>query len=112
MAAEDREGLVDAVILVEIDFLNFAALEALNDPARVEIDAERDAAAELGEVLDGEAQPARAGRAEHEPVGALGEGFVAERGGKVFVVGAEVVDLQARLGNAGRAAGLEDINGL
>ena len=34
---------------------------------------EADAAAVLGEVLDGEAQPARAGRAEHQPVGAFRE---------------------------------------
>jgi len=73
MAAEDRQGLIDAVVFIEVGFLHFAALDALDDPARVEIDAEGDAAAMLGEVLDRKAQAARAGRAEHEPVGAFGE---------------------------------------
>ena len=80
MAAENGQGLVDAMLLIEVGFLNFAALDGLDDPAGIEIDAEGDAAAMLGEVLDGKAQSARAGRTEHEPVRAFGEGFVGERG--------------------------------
>ena len=38
------------------------------DPARVEIDVERDAVAMLGQVLDGETQSPRPGGTEHEPV--------------------------------------------
>ena len=112
MAAEDGQGLIDAMLFVEIGFLNFAALEELDDPARVEIDAEGDAAAMLGEMLDGQAQPARAGGAEHEPVGSLGEGLVGERVAEILVIDAEIVDLKAALGDAGRTAGLEDVDRL
>src|SRR5579862_9100278 len=44
MAAENGQGLIDAMLFVEIGFLNFAALEAFDDPAGIEIDAEGDAA--------------------------------------------------------------------
>src|SRR5437763_111996 len=110
MAAQDRQGLIDAVLLVEIALLNLAALDALDDPARVEVDAEGDPAAELGEMLDGQAQAAGAGGAEHEPVGALGEGFVGKGLAEVLVVDAEVFDLEAALGNSRRAAGFEDVD--
>jgi len=52
VAAEDRQGLVDAVLLVEVGFLNFAAFEAFDDPAGVEVDTEGDTAAELGQMFD------------------------------------------------------------
>ena len=66
----------------------------------------------LRQVLDGEAQPARTGRAEHQPVGALRETLVRQRLAEHLVVDAEVVDVDARLRHAGGAAGLEDVDRL
>ena len=60
---EDRDRLVDHVILVRLQMLAPAFLDQLDDPARIEIDAEADAAAILREMLDGQAQPARTGGA-------------------------------------------------
>ena len=99
------------MLLVEICFLNFAALDELDDPAGIEIDTEGDAAAVLGEVLDGQAQAARAAWAEHEPITSWGKCLILQGLGKVFVVDAEVFDLQAALGDAGGAAGFEDVHG-
>lgn len=110
IGAEDGERLVDAVLLVELGFADFATFDELDDPARIEIDAEGDAAAVLGKVLDGQAQAARAGGAEHEPVGTFGESGVGEGGGELLVVDAEIVDLHARLGHAGGAAGFKHVD--
>jgi hypothetical protein len=41
-----------------------ALLDQFDHPARIEVDAEADAAAELAEMLDGEAQAPRARRTE------------------------------------------------
>ena len=71
---QEGEGLVDDVALVELHLLHLAALDELDDPARVEVDHEADAAADLAEVLDGEAQAARARGADVQPVGALRKG--------------------------------------
>jgi len=61
-------------------------------------------------VLDREAQPARPRRTEHQPVRALGKVLVGQRPAEELVVGAEVLDGDPALGDAGRAAGLEDVN--
>ena len=56
------------VLLVGLDLLHLPHLDQLDDPARIEVDHEADAAAVLGQVLDREAQPARPARADHQPV--------------------------------------------
>ena len=88
---EDRDGLIDDVILVGLQVLAPALLDELDDPARIEIDAEADAAAVLREVLDRQAQPARARRPEHQPVRALREELVGQRLAEQLVVDAEVL---------------------
>ena len=77
--AEDRDRLIDDVILVGLQVLGPALLDQLDDPARIEVDAEADAAAMLRQVLDRQPQPARAGRAEHQPVRALRKLVVGQR---------------------------------
>ena len=62
------------------------------------------------QVLDGQAQPARAGRPEHQPVAPFREELLRQRVGEHLVVDPEVVDDDAALGDAGRAAGLEDVD--
>ena len=49
---------------------------------------------------------------EHQPVGALGKGRVVEGLAEELVVGLEVLDVHPALGQAGRTAGLEDVEGL
>ena len=66
--AEDRDRLVDAMLLVGFELLHPALLDQLDDPPRIEIDAETDAAAMLGQVFDRQPQPPRAGGAEHQPI--------------------------------------------
>ena len=83
---QDRHRLIDDVLLVGLEVLHPALLDELDDPARIEIDAEADAAAVLAQVLDRQPQPARAGRAEHQPVRSLGEVLVGQRVAEHLVV--------------------------
>ena len=73
---QDRQGLLDAVVLVVLQHGELALLDQADDPARIEVDAEADAAADLGQVLDGQPQPPRPGGTEHEPVRAAGKVLV------------------------------------
>ena len=100
------DGLVDHVGLVGLQVIHPALPDQLDHPARVEIDAEADAAAMLREVLHREAQAARTARPEHQPVGPLREALVGQRVGEQLVVGPEVVDGDAALRYAGRPARL------
>src|SRR6266852_3815303 len=50
-------------------------------------------------------QPPRAGRAEHQPVGSLGEVLVGQRGREHLIVDPVVLADDAALGDAGGAAG-------
>ena len=70
---ENGHRLIDDVRLVGLEVLAPAFLDQLDDPARIEVDAEADAAAILREVLDRQPQPPRARRPEHQPVRALAE---------------------------------------
>ncbi len=112
MRPQDGQSLIDAVGLVGFELLEVLPADQLVDPARIEIDEEADPAAVLGQVLDGQAQPARPRRPQHQPVGAAREGLVGQVVAEDLVVGLEVLDVDAALGHAGRAAGLEDVQGL
>ena len=57
---QDRHRLIDDVILVRLEVLAPPLLDQLDHPARIEVHAERDAAAMLREMFDRQAQPARA----------------------------------------------------
>ena len=81
---EDRERLVDAVLLVRFEVLHPALLDELDDPPRIEVDAEADAAAILGQMLDRQPQPPRAAGAEHQPVRPLGKILVGQRVAEQF----------------------------
>ena len=108
---EQRQRLIDHVALVRLHLIHLARLQQLDDPARIEVDAERDAAAMLRQVLDRQPQPARTGGADHQPVAALGKVLVGQRVAEHLVVDPEVVDVDARLRHAGRSAGLEREDG-
>ena len=78
----------------------------------IEVHAEADAAAVLAQVLDRQPQPPRAGRPQHQPVRPLGEELFRQRLAEHLVVDAEIVGDDAALGDAGRAARLEDVDRL
>src|SRR2546429_9976678 len=98
------------MFLICLQVLHPALLDELHHPARIEIETEADAAAELAEMLDGESQSARAGGAEHHPVGALREELVRQTLTEYLVVDPQVFADDAALGNTSGAAGLEDVD--
>ncbi len=63
-------------------------------------------------MLDGQPQPPGTRGPQHHPVASLGEVLVGERVAEEFVVDPVVLDDDATLGNAGGAAGLEDVGRL
>ena len=89
-----------------------ATLDELDDPARIQIDAEADAATKLRQVLHGQPQPPRTRRAQHQPVRPGWKILIRQRAAEQLVVGAKVVDGDAALGHARGAAGLEHVNRL
>ena len=64
----------------------------------------------LGEVFDGEPQPARPAGAEHEPVSAFWKAVVRQRIGKLLVVDGKVANVDAALRDAGRTPRFEDVH--
>jgi hypothetical protein len=107
VSLEKRQRLVDAVLFVTLGFLNVAALNELDDPARVEIDTEGDAAAMLREMLDSEAEAAGAAGAEVQPVSAAREKLVRQGAGECFVIDAEILMGNAGFRHASGASGFE-----
>src|SRR5688572_23305777 len=61
-------------------------------------------------MFNREAQAARTGWAEHEPVCAGRERLILQGLREIFVVDAEVFDLEARLGDASGTAGFKDVH--
>ena len=64
---------------------------AESNPARVQVHMEADSAAVLGQVLDGEPQPARPGGAQHQPVGTSRKRLVVQVVAEDLVVALEVL---------------------
>src|SRR5260221_14167238 len=95
------------MFLVGAQVLHPAFLDELDHPARVEVDAEANAAAILAQMLDGQSQPPRSGWPEHQPVSALGEILLRKTFAEHLVIDAKVVHDDTTLGNPGRAAGFE-----
>ena len=67
-------------------FVASQMMPAIFDRTTIEIDAKSDAAAKLREVLDGQPQPARPRRPEHEPVCAFGECLIGKSGAELLVI--------------------------
>src|SRR5262249_43961720 len=65
MRLQNRQRLIDTVTLILLCPRDVALLEQLDHPARIEIDAEADAAAVLAQMLDRQPQPAWATRPKH-----------------------------------------------
>ena len=108
--AEDRDRLIDAVLLVRFEVLHPALLDELDHPPRIEIDAETNAAAMLGQVLDRQPQPPRARGAQHQPIRAAREILLRQRVAEERIVDAEILDRDAALRHARGAARLEHVD--
>ena len=104
--------MVDDMIFVVFGLFDLSLFDELHDPARIEVHAEADAAAILGQMFDRQPQSPRPGWPEHQPVGSSGKVFVGERVAEVFVVDPMVFDDHATLGNTRRAAGFKHVDRL
>ncbi len=108
--AQEVYGLVDDMVLVGLEMIHPALLDQLDHPARVQVHAETDAPAEVGQVLDGQPQAPGATGTQHQPVRASGKILVRKSLGKKLVVDAKIFDVDPALGNAGGATGFEDVD--
>src|SRR5262249_31266560 len=106
------ERLHDDVLFIALHLGHVAALDELDNPTRIEVHAETDAAAILRKVLDGQAQATRAAGAEHQPVGTLGKELVGQCGAEGFVIGAKIVNVDAGLGDSSGTTSFKNIYGL
>src|SRR5216683_2638578 len=107
---EHGQRLLDDMILVGIEVLHPAFFDKFHDPARIEIDAKTDAAAELAQVLNGQTQTPGAGGPEHQPISAFWEVFVRKSLAEYFIVRAEILDIDTGLRYPGRAAGFKYVD--
>src|SRR5687767_10107191 len=58
VSLQERKALLDYVLFVAFCFFCFALFDQFDDPTRIEIHHEADAASELRQMLDRETQPA------------------------------------------------------
>jgi hypothetical protein len=106
---ENGHGLIhDVVHVIARDLELFGGQDAF-DPARIEVNEVAGTAAEIGQVLDGQAQAARAGRPDHQPGAAGRKMRVGKLAGKLLVIGLVIVPADALLGHAGGAAGFKNV---
>ena len=106
---KDRDGLVDAVLLVLFEMFHPPLLDEFDHPSRIQVDAKADSASVLAQVLDGKPQTAWAGWSEHEPIGTFGKVLIRKSVAKEFVIDSEVIDDHSAFGDPGRPTGFEDI---
>ena len=110
--AEDRERLIDAMLLIRLELLHPAVFDELDDPAWIEIDAEADAAAMLRQVFHRKPQATRTRRAEHQPIRYPWKILLGQCVAEKRVVDAKVLDCDSAFRNAGGPAGFKDVHRL
>ena len=76
---QEQHGLRDHVLHVGLGTRRVARADQLLHPARVEVHEVARGAAEVGQVLDREAQAPRPGRSDHQPVAAAREALLVQR---------------------------------
>ena len=99
------------MVHVSVRGFDFFFGEDFFHPTWVQINEVTDAAAVIGEVLDGQAEPAGTSGAYHQPGAAAGEMCVGDFGGELFIVRFVIIPADALLGHAGGATGFENIEG-
>ncbi len=108
---QNRDRLVDAVLLVLFKMFHPTFLDEFDHPSRVKIDTKADSTSVLAQVLDGQSKPPGARRSEHQPIGSFGEVLVGKSVAEKLIIDSEIVDHHAALGNPSRAASFENISG-
>src|SRR4029077_9183370 len=86
------------------------ALDQLDHPARIEVDAKADPPSMLCQMFDRQPEPPGTARPEHQPVASLGKLVVGKRLAEHLVVDLPIVDLHTTFGNTRGTAGLKDID--
>src|SRR3954468_19060007 len=100
-----RESLLNYMLLVLLRHFWLAHLDQLNDPTRIEINHEADAAAVLRQVFHGQAERAGAGWTKRQPIRIAWKELLGKRIAESLVIDAKVIDADARLGHTGAATG-------
>ena len=108
---ENGHGLFDHMVHVGARHVGFLFRDHALDPPGVQVDEIAGAAAEIGQMLDSQAQAARAGRPDHQPVAAGREVGVGKLGREFLIVRLVIVPADALLGHAGGAPGFKDVEG-
>ena len=107
---QHSDRLIDAMLLVLFQVFHPPLLDQLHDPARIQIDAETDAAAMLCQVLDRQTQATGSRGAQHQPVRTFGEVLVRQRVAEQLVIPPMILDHHTAFRNASCAARLENVD--
>ena len=108
---ENGDGLLHHMVHVGARHVGLLFGDDPFDPAGIQVNKITGTAAKIGQVLDGQAQPAGAGRADHQPGAAARKMGVGKFGGEFLVIRFVIVPADALLGHAGGAAGFKNIEG-
>src|ERR1041385_1586109 len=106
---QNRHCLFDDVVHVRASDLAFLFGNDFFDPTRIEVDKITNTAPKIREVFNGQAQPARSSRSNHQPGAATRKMLVGDLRRKLFIVGLVVVPPDALFGHAGSPARFEDV---
>src|SRR5688572_17690540 len=98
---ENRGRLVYHMFHVSLRVLELLVSDHLLHPARIEVDEVTRATPDIREVLDGQAEAARAGRAHHQPVMIAWKMLVGNLFRELTVINLVILPADALLGHAG-----------
>src|SRR6266568_1449000 len=110
MRAEQRQALLNDVLLVLFGHLCLALLDELYDPTRIQIHHKANAAPILGQVFDSQTQTPRPGWPKRQPISARRKKLVGQVGAEGFVVEAKVLDVDSGLRHTSTPTRLESID--
>ena len=110
MRAQLCQSLIDHMLLVLFSHLCLAHFDQLNDPARIEINHETNTATILGQVFYGQAQTARTGWTQRQPVGAMRKKLFGQGIAERFIINAKIVDADPRLRHTSAAPSFERVD--
>src|SRR5262249_36834979 len=109
---KNRFRLIDDMRHVLFGDLELLVGDQLLHETRIQINKVAGTAADIRQMLDGQAQAPRASRAHHQPGAAFGKMRVGNLVGEFAVIDLVIVPADALLGHAGGAAGFKNIEWL
>ena len=109
---QDGCGLINHVGHVLLGHVVLLVRQELLHEARIEVDEVAGAAADVGQMFNGQAQTARTGRPHHQPSAPAREVVVVDLVAELGVIDLVVIPPDALLGHTGGTTSLEDIEGL